>query len=129
MSLSATLAHRHIFALFGEGEAAEENSLDDTRSLDRFLASVEKRAFQIAKLAVRDADDALDIVQDAMLQLARRYGALWSIGPLRIAKRHTFVIDPDGRIARIYRNVKPATHSHELQQDIKTLQQVGPEKK
>jgi RNA polymerase sigma-70 factor (ECF subfamily) len=41
--------------------------------LDRFLAGVEKRAFQIARVAVRDNDDALDIVQDAMLQLARRY--------------------------------------------------------
>jgi len=44
--------------------------------MEQFLASVEKRAFQIAKFAVRDADDALDIVQDAMLQLARRYGAM-----------------------------------------------------
>jgi len=55
-------------------ESAKENSLEQVRSLDRFLASVEKRAFQIARIAVRNADDALDIVQDAMLQLARRYG-------------------------------------------------------
>src|SRR5215510_7052513 len=77
MSLSATLAHEMITALYGEAgeaEVAEGRSLEQARSLDRFLASVEKRAFQIAKLAVRDADDALDIVQDAMLQLARRYG-------------------------------------------------------
>ena len=74
MSLSATLADELITALYGEAEVAEGKSLDQTRSLDRFLASVEKRAFQIARLAVRDADDALDIVQDAMLQLVRRYG-------------------------------------------------------
>jgi RNA polymerase sigma-70 factor (ECF subfamily) len=42
-------------------------------SLDRFLASVERRAFQIARLALRDEDEALDIVQDAMLKLARSY--------------------------------------------------------
>jgi RNA polymerase sigma-70 factor (ECF subfamily) len=35
---------------------------------------VEKRAYRIARIAVRHDDDALDIVQDAMLQLARRYG-------------------------------------------------------
>lgn len=73
MALSATLAHQMAHLLFVTGEA-KELCLDDTRSLDRFLASVEKRAFQIARLAVRDAEDALDIVQDAMLQLARRYG-------------------------------------------------------
>src|SRR5712671_3681516 len=74
MSLSATLAHRMTSALSDAGAIAEESTLEQARTLDRFLAGVEKRAFQIAKMAVRDAEDALDIVQDAMLQLARRYG-------------------------------------------------------
>jgi len=38
-----------------------------------FLASVEKRAFKQSVFAVRDADTALDIVQDAMLKLAEKY--------------------------------------------------------
>jgi RNA polymerase sigma-70 factor (ECF subfamily) len=60
-------------ALGMQGAAREGTILDQARTLEQFLAAVEKRAFQIARLAVRDADDALDIVQDAMLQLARRY--------------------------------------------------------
>jgi RNA polymerase sigma-70 factor (ECF subfamily) len=75
MQLSATLAQHDPRRLFGEGPATGDASLDQVRTLDQFLASVEKRAFQIAKFAVRDADDALDIVQDAMMQLARRYAA------------------------------------------------------
>lgn len=55
--------------------ATQEQSLDQVRALDRFLVGVEKRAFRIARIAVRHDDDALDIVQDAMLQLARNYGA------------------------------------------------------
>jgi len=43
--------------------------------LDAFLAQVERRAFRIAQMATRDPDEALDLVQDAMLKLARRYGA------------------------------------------------------
>ena len=54
--------------------ATQEPVLDQVRALDRFLASVEKRAFRIARISVQHDDDALDIVQDAMLQLARRYG-------------------------------------------------------
>lgn len=42
--------------------------------LAAFLESVERRAYKQAVFAVRDHDAALDIVQDAMLRLAERYG-------------------------------------------------------
>jgi RNA polymerase sigma-70 factor (ECF subfamily) len=38
------------------------------------LEGVERRAFKQAVFAVRDEDAALDIVQDAMLRLAEKYG-------------------------------------------------------
>lgn len=41
--------------------------------LDRFLADVERRAFKMAKFASRNTDEALDLVQEAMLQFVRRY--------------------------------------------------------
>ena len=41
--------------------------------LDRFLQSVERRAFVKARLATGNEQDALDIVQDAMFKLARKY--------------------------------------------------------
>jgi RNA polymerase sigma-70 factor (ECF subfamily) len=44
-------------------------------SLDAFLAGVERRALRRAQLATRDPDEALDLVQDAMLRLARSYGS------------------------------------------------------
>jgi RNA polymerase sigma-70 factor, ECF subfamily len=43
------------------------------REIEVFLKSVEKRAFRIAELTLRNPDDALDVVQDAMLQLVRHY--------------------------------------------------------
>lgn len=55
--------------------APKELNLDETRELERFLADVERRAYRIARIAVRNDDDALDIVQDAMLHLARAYAA------------------------------------------------------
>ncbi|MBI5890153.1 MAG: RNA polymerase sigma factor [Nitrosomonadales bacterium] len=42
--------------------------------LSEFLLLVERRAFKQAQFAVRDRHAALDIVQDAMLKLAERYG-------------------------------------------------------
>ncbi|MBP9129707.1 MAG: RNA polymerase sigma factor [Steroidobacteraceae bacterium] len=57
--------------------ALGEDRLDaaQVRELDRFLAGVERRAFRIAQCALRDTDDAHDVVQVAMLRLAQSYGS------------------------------------------------------
>jgi RNA polymerase sigma-70 factor (ECF subfamily) len=44
------------------------------RELDAFLANVERRAYKTAWFAVHNEENALDIVQDAMLKLAESYG-------------------------------------------------------
>jgi len=47
--------------------------LDNNQALERFLASVEKRALRIAQIATSHSDDAFDIVQDAMFKLVEKY--------------------------------------------------------
>ena len=51
-----------------------EGHLASRSELSAFLEGVERRAFKQAVFAVRDAEAALDIVQDAMLRLAEKYG-------------------------------------------------------
>ncbi len=41
--------------------------------MDQFLASVERKAFHMAQMATGNRDDALDIVQETMLSLAKNY--------------------------------------------------------
>lgn len=51
--------------------------LGDTRetpaTLDAFLAQVERRAFRMAEIQLRQREDAMDAVQDAMLRLVKHY--------------------------------------------------------
>ena len=61
------------------------------------------------------------LLSDARGEVARQYGSLTSLGPLKFAKRHTFVIDPDSLIAKIYRNVQPRTHSDQVITDLEAL--------
>lgn len=61
-------------ALHGDVDLTESPSAQSrSRALNQFLAGVELKAFKIAQAALRHEDDALDAVQDAMLQLARAY--------------------------------------------------------
>ncbi len=58
----------------GWRDETRENTVDRERALDRFLAGIERRAFRIACLALRDRAEAEDAVQDAMIRLVRSYG-------------------------------------------------------
>jgi RNA polymerase sigma-70 factor (ECF subfamily) len=49
-------------------------TLSTSAELSQFLSNVERRAYKHAVFAVRDDHVALDIVQDAMLKLAEKYG-------------------------------------------------------
>ena len=41
--------------------------------LDEFLRSVERSAYRMSRIALRDDDEALDMVQEAMIRLVRKY--------------------------------------------------------
>jgi RNA polymerase sigma-70 factor (ECF subfamily) len=75
MSEFATLASPYSMpaALHGDVDLTDPEAQTRSRALNQFLAGVELKAFKIAQAALRHEDDALDAVQDAMLQLVRAY--------------------------------------------------------
>ena len=62
------------------------------------------------------------LLSDAAGEVAERYGCLTEWRGMSIAARHTFIIAPDGNVAKIYREVDPATHSAQVQADLASLQ-------
>jgi RNA polymerase sigma-70 factor (ECF subfamily) len=75
MTCSVTLPRDDCFGADRPAQpGVREEDLDSTRELEAFLKDVERRAFRIAEIALRNTEDALDVVQESMIQLARSYG-------------------------------------------------------
>jgi peroxiredoxin Q/BCP len=74
-------------------------SVDDIDSHKKFCA---KEGLNFKLLADTDG------------KVSKVYGSLTNLGIVKFAARHTFVIDPEGRIARSYSSVDPARHSEDV---------------
>ncbi|MEO7387460.1 MAG: peroxiredoxin [Gammaproteobacteria bacterium] len=52
---------------------------------------------------------------------AETYGVLNNLGIMKLARRQSFLISPDGKIAKHYDKVDPVGHSKEVLADLKAL--------
>lgn len=53
--------------------------------------------------------------------VADSYGALMNLGLVKFARRYTFLIDPQGKVARNYLKVDTSRHSGEIIEDLTRL--------
>jgi peroxiredoxin Q/BCP len=62
------------------------------------------------------------ILADSDKSVTTAYGTLKEyVGIAKMARRDTFIIDPQGRVAKHYQDVKPAGHSEIVLADLKQL--------
>ena len=61
------------------------------------------------------------LLSDADQKTATAYGVLTKVGPIAYAKRETFIIAPDGTIAKHYSKVDADKHSAEVLGDLTAL--------
>ena len=52
---------------------------------------------------------------------AARYGSLMDFKFLKFARRNTFLIDPAGKIAKVYLGVNPSRNTSEVTSDLNKL--------
>lgn len=62
------------------------------------------------------------LLADTNHTVSDSYGSLTNLGVVKFAARHTFLIDPGGKIARVYTSVDPAKHSREVLAELDQLQ-------
>jgi thioredoxin-dependent peroxiredoxin len=101
----------NIFAFREAGAVILGVSVDDVESHKKFA---EKHGLPFTLLA------------DPTKETAKKFGVLKSfLGTMEMAKRDTFLIDPQGRIVKRYVDVEPKGHSQIVLNDIKEMQKKG----
>lgn len=64
------------------------------------------------------------LLTDADGVVARKYGALTNLGVMKIAKRYTFLIDPNGLLQKTYLSVDTSRHSQQIIDDLTKLSET-----
>src|ERR1700683_4419008 len=62
------------------------------------------------------------LLADTDHRVTDAYGSLTNLGLVKFAARHTFLIDPNGKIAKTYTSVDPVKHSGEVLAELDRLQ-------
>ncbi len=62
------------------------------------------------------------LLADTGHTVSKEYGSLTNLGVVKFASRHTFLIDPGGKIARVFTDVNPGKHSQEVLSALGELQ-------
>ncbi len=104
----------------------------EAHNFQRDLASYEKLGAVILGISVDSAGSHKDfcakeglsfkLLADTEHKVSALYGCLGEYQGNPIALRNTFIIDPNGKIARVFQSVKPATHSEEVLAALTELQ-------
>lgn len=101
---------------------------DDLHKLERLNAKV-------IGVSVDDSESHADfakkyslpfpLLTDANGVVAKKYGALTNLGVVKIAKRYTFLIDPNGVLRKTYLSVDTSKHSQQIIDDLMALTETG----
>jgi peroxiredoxin Q/BCP len=66
------------------------------------------------------------LLADTDHKVSSAYGSLTNLGVVKVASRHTFVINPEGKIVKVFTDVNPSTHSEEVLSALSELLKQGP---
>jgi peroxiredoxin Q/BCP len=61
------------------------------------------------------------LLADKTTETAARYGALMNLIFMKVARRYTFLIDPQGNVGKVYLSVETSRHSKQIIDDLKIL--------
>lgn len=62
------------------------------------------------------------LLSDPDAKVSAEYDSVMTFAGTKLSSRNTYVIDPDGKIAKVFRDVKPGGHSQQVLAALASLQ-------
>ena len=103
----------------------------EAKNFQRDLAQYEKTGAVILGVSVDSPDShkefctkeglTFKLLADPGGKVSSQYGSTMQYQGTTMASRNTFLINPDGKIAKVYTGVKPAEHSDQVLKDLAEL--------
>ncbi len=95
------------------------------------LNQISELGAQVVGVSVDDSDShaafakkyhlPFPLLADSKGAVAASYGALMNLGFMKVARRYTFLIDPQGNVGKVYLSVETSRHSKEIIEDLQKL--------
>jgi peroxiredoxin Q/BCP len=104
----------------------------EAHNFQRDLAQYEQKHAVIVGVSAQDEDShqkfctkeglSFKLLADTKNEVSTLYDSVMNFGLAKLSARHTFLIDPDGVVRKVYLDVKPQQHSEEVLAALTELQ-------
>jgi thioredoxin-dependent peroxiredoxin len=104
----------------------------EAHNFQRDLSKYEENNAVIVGVSVDSTDSHKDfcakqgltfkLLADTDKQVVEQYGSLRNMATVKIAARNTFLLDPEGKIAKVWTSVDPSHHSEEVLAALTSLE-------
>ncbi|MGH8005710.1 MAG: peroxiredoxin, partial [Candidatus Binatia bacterium] len=104
----------------------------EARNFQQDIAKYEQANAVILGVSVDSAESHKDfctkeglsfkLLSDPEAQVSTQYGSVMEHNGANLSARNTFIIDPEGKIAKVFMKVKPSDHSAEVLNALAGLQ-------
>jgi len=104
----------------------------EAHNFQRDQAQYQKKGVVVLGVSVQDVNSHkqfctkeglnFKLLADTDYQVSNAYGSLTNLGLVKFSTRHTFIISPDGKVAKVFTDVDPNKHSEEVLAALADLQ-------
>jgi thioredoxin-dependent peroxiredoxin len=104
----------------------------EAHNFQRDVAQYEQKNAAIVGVSMQDEDShqkfctkeglSFKLLADTKQEVSTQYDSVMNLGVAKLSARHTFLIDPQGKVEKVWLDVKPDKHSEEVLAALTELQ-------